>query len=129
MTYLQETFQKFWLSCPVFVIVFVIIFINSINQHCIPSWNFSKWAFSNLYRIIIWKFGIAMVSIKQVVWEPIKYLIIFLIYVTWAKARSYIYSSIQTKKVEKILKNEAAEPYLEPCQMSIMERFYIKDVW
>ena len=28
----------------------------------------------------------------------------------------------------KILKNEAAEPYLEPCQMSIMECFYIKDV-
>ena len=29
----------------------------------------------------------------------------------------------------KILKNEAAEKYLEPCQISIMERFCIIDVW
>ena len=32
------------------------------------------------------------------------------------------------KESGKILKNEAAETYLEPCQMSLMERFYIIDV-
>ena len=34
-----------------------------------------------------------------------------------------IHASIQSKKVKKIFKNEAAEPYLEPCQISMMERF------
>ena len=29
----------------------------------------------------------------------------------------------------KILKNEAADTYLEPCQIFIMERFCIVDVW
>ena len=35
-----------------------------------------------------------------------------------------IYSlKYQNKESGKILKNEAAEPYLEPCQISMMERF------
>ena len=29
----------------------------------------------------------------------------------------------------KILKNDAAETYLEPCQLSIMECLHIADVW
>ena len=41
----------------------------------------------------------------------------------------YIHSIIQTKKKEKYLKNEAAESYLEPCQISITERFCIIYVW
>ena len=49
-----------------------------------------------------------------------------------------IYSlKYQNKESGKILKNEAAEPYLEPCQISMMERFcenttaksFIIDVW
>ena len=36
----------------------------------------------------------------------------------------FIYSrKYQNKESGKILKNEAAEPYLKPCQISIMERF------
>ena len=36
----------------------------------------------------------------------------------------FIYSlKYQNKESGKILKNEAAEPYLEPCQISMMERF------
>ena len=31
------------------------------------------------------------------------------------------------KESGTILKNEAAEPYLQPCQISIMERFCIID--
>ena len=42
---------------------------------------------------------------------------------------SYIHSSIQTKKEEKYLKEEATESYLEPCQISITERFCIIYVW
>ena len=50
----------------------------------------------------------------------------------------FIYSpKYQNKESRKILKNEAAEPYLEPCQISMMERFrenttaksLIIDVW
>ena len=50
----------------------------------------------------------------------------------------FIYSlKYQNKESGKILKNEAAEPYLEPCQISMMERFrenttaksLIIDVW
>ena len=49
-----------------------------------------------------------------------------------------IYSlKYQNKESGKILKNEAAEPYLKPCQIFMMERFYenaatksfIIDVW
>ena len=36
----------------------------------------------------------------------------------------FIYSlKYPNKECEKILKNEAAEPYLEPSQISLMERF------
>ena len=43
----------------------------------------------------------------------------------------------QNKERGKILKNEATEPYLEPCQISMMEHFFenataksfIIDVW
>ena len=69
-----------------------------------------------------------------------------MIYVTWVKYMhsfrrktecSYIHSSIQKKKVEKYLKNKAAEQYLEPCPISMMEHFcenttaktFIMDVW
>ena len=35
-----------------------------------------------------------------------------------------IYSlKYQNKESGKILKNEVAEPYFEPCQISMMERF------
>ena len=44
------------------------------------------------------------------------------------KKCSNIHSSIQRKKVEKVLKNEAAEPYLRTCQISIVERFCIINV-
>ena len=36
---------------------------------------------------------------------------------------SYIHSSIQAKKIKKILKNEAAKPYLDSCQISMMDHF------
>ena len=71
-------------------------------------------------------------------WEPINYLIIFLItsreqstctFLEETQKSSYIHSSIQTKKEEKNLKDEAAESYLEPCQISITERFCIIYVW
>ena len=36
----------------------------------------------------------------------------------------FIYSlKYQNKESGKILKNQAAEPYLETCQISMMERF------
>ena len=36
----------------------------------------------------------------------------------------FIYSlKYQTKESGKLFKNEAAEPYLEPCEISMMERF------
>ena len=76
---LSRSFQKLWLSSSSFITVFVIPFINSIYQLCIPSWRFSKWVVSLLYRINIWKFGISMANLKQIVWEPMKYRIIFLI--------------------------------------------------
>ena len=65
--------QKLWLSCPGFYYCCFYYFLNSIYQHCISSSSFSKWVFSHLYRINIWKFGISMVNIKQVVCEPVKY--------------------------------------------------------
>ena len=69
-------------------------------------------------------------NIKQIVWEKIKYLIIFLIYVIWAKVAAHFQKrkkipiylfKYPNKESGTILKNEAAEPYLEPCQISIME--------
>ena len=33
------------------------------------------------------------------------------------------------KKEKKYFKNEAAESYLEPCQISIKEHFCIIDIW
>ena len=80
-----------------------------------------------------------MVNIKQVVCEPIKY-VTFLIYVTWecswtlSEEKQNVHIFIQVYKRGKsgkwkILKNEAAEKYLEPCQISIMERFCNIDVW
>ena len=68
---IDKCFKSFGYPVLVFIIIFVIIFINSIYQLCIPSWNFSKWAISRLYCIIISKFGVSMVSIKQMVWEAI----------------------------------------------------------
>ena len=36
----------------------------------------------------------------------------------------FIYSNkYQNKESGQILKNKAAEPYLEPCQISMMEQF------
>ena len=64
---------------------FCYFLINSLYQPCISSWRFWKWAVSLLYRINIWTFGIFMVNLKQIVWEPMKYYIIFLIYVTCVK--------------------------------------------
>ena len=78
---LKKFFESFGYPGLVFIIAFVI-FIKSIYQSCIPSWSFLKSAFSHLYGINIWKLGISMVCIKQMVWEPMKYRKIFLIYVT-----------------------------------------------
>ena len=40
------------------------------------------------------------------------------------KTKMFIYSpKYQNKESGKILKNEVAEPYLEPCQISMMGRF------
>ena len=106
---LRRNFSK-TLVILFFIIVFAIIFIKSIYQRCIPYWSFSKRAFLHLYHINIWKFDISIVNMKQMVWEPMKCLKIFLIYVTWAKQQHtfrrktnclYIHSSIQRKKVEK----------------------------
>ena len=70
----RKFFKSFGYLGLVFIIVFAIIFIDTIYQPCIPSQSFSKWAFWHLYRINILKFGISMVNIKQMVWEPMKYL-------------------------------------------------------
>ena len=110
ITLLGRDFSKALVICPGFCYCFFIIILNSIYQPCLPSWNLPKWTFSHFYRINIWKFGISMVNIKQVVWELIKYPT-FLTYVTWAKKQhtirsktkcSDIYSSIQTKNVTKV---------------------------
>ena len=37
-----------------------------------------------------------------------------------------MFIQVSNEESGKILKNEAAEPYLKPCQISIMDRFYIK---
>ena len=61
---LTRNFSKVLVILAWFLLLFfVIIFINSIYQSCIPSWSFSKWAFSHLYCINIWKFVISMVNI------------------------------------------------------------------
>ena len=40
------------------------------------------------------------------------------------KSKMFIYSlKYPNKESEKILKNDAAQPYLEPCQISMMECF------
>ena len=62
-----------------------------------------------------------------------------MIYVTWAKQSSctlskekqnvHILIQIAKQREWKILKNDAAETYLEPCQLSIMECLHIADVW
>ena len=74
-----------------------------------------------------------MVNIKQIVWKPIKYRIILLIYIHHMskvaahfqkKNKMFIYSFKQPNKESgKILENEAAAPYLEPCQISMMKSF------
>ena len=67
-----------------------------------------------------------MVNIKQIVWEPI--------FLFWFKSyeqsscklweEMFKYSFKHSKKESgKIFKNEAAEPYLETYQISMMERF------
>ena len=40
------------------------------------------------------------------------------------RKKMFIYSfKYPSKEIEKILKSEAAEPYLDPCQISMMEYF------
>ena len=72
-----------------------------------------------------------MVNIKQIVWEPIKYLV-FLIYVMRAKQLhtfriitkcSYRSFKYPNEESGKIFKTQAAEPYTEPCQIYLMEHF------
>ena len=65
------------------------------------------------------------------VWEPMKYRIIFLITsheltscrLSEEKPNAHISLKYPNKESGKILKNETAEPHLEPCQISIMGRF------
>ena len=73
-----------------------------------------------------------MVNVKQTVWETdeISYNIFDLCHMSKVAARfqkknkMFIYSFKQPNKESgKILKNEAAEPYLEPCQISMMKSF------
>ena len=46
------------------------------------------------------------------------------------KNKMFIYSfKYANKESRKILKSEAAEPYLEPCQIYIMDGVCIIDVW
>ena len=54
------------------------------------------------------------------------------------KSKMFIYSlKYPNKESDKILKNEAAQPYLEPCQISLVKCFcknttaksFMKDVW
>ena len=41
------------------------------------------------------------------------------------KNKTFIYSlKYPNKESRKIFKNEAAQPYLKPCQISMTERFY-----
>ena len=71
-----------------------------------------------------------MVNIKHMVWEPMKYLT-FLIssheYSSCALSeenRMLVYSfKYPSKEIYKILKNETAEPYLDPSQIPMMEHF------
>ena len=120
----------FLLLGPLLFLLFIIL-INSMYQSCIPSWSFTKWTSLRLHGLNMCKFDISMVYIKQMVWEPITYLHYFQFtsreqsscaFFRRKTRSSYGHSSIETKKVKKF-KNQAAEPYLEPCQTSMMERF------
>ena len=62
-----------------FIIIFIFITI-SLAFH-LEDFQNELFCFS---IIKMCKFGISMVNIKQIVWEPMKYCIFF-IYVTWAK--------------------------------------------
>ena len=59
----------------------VIVFISPATHFEV----FQSQLFCILYGVTTQKIDISMVDIKQMVWEPIKYLIIFLIYLMWAK--------------------------------------------
>ena len=70
------------------------------------------------------------------VWEPKKYLKIFFYLCHVNKVATHFKKKNKlvvyllkypNKESGKILKNEAAEKYLEPCQISMMERF-CKDI-
>ena len=95
-----KNFGGWWtISCPCFYYCFCYYnTVDNIYQPCIPSWSFSKWDFWHLYGITIWKFDR----------EPIKYLMIFLIYVSLIFRRKtkhlFLHSSIQTKEVVKYKK-------------------------
>ena len=81
IVWLRRNFSKALVILSRFLLLFLLLFvINSIYQPCIPSWSFSKWAFSHLCRKNIWKCNISMVNMKQMVWEPRKYLKIFLVF-------------------------------------------------
>ena len=93
-------------------IMSLVIMSLSCPQPCIPSWNFSKLAFSHLYGKTTKKIDISMVNMKQIVWEPIKYLTIFLFAsceqssCTLSEEKQNVHiahSSIQTKKVENYI--------------------------
>ena len=43
------------------------------------------------------------------------------------KQNVHIFTQVSKQRKWKILKNEAAEPYLEPCQISVMGRFCQKN--
>ena len=134
---LRRNFSKALVILSWFLLLFLfIIFINSIYQPCIPSWSFSKWALSRLFRINIWIFGNSMVfqyRASGLGTNRISYKIFDLRHVSKVAAhfqkknRMFIYSFKYPN--EEYFKNKAVEPYLKPCQISIMERFCIIDVW
>ena len=57
----KKFFKSFGYPVLVFIIVIVIIFINSIYQPCIPSWSCLKWALWHLYHMNMWIFRNSMI--------------------------------------------------------------------
>ena len=136
---LRRSFSKVLVILPWFLLLFLLSFLLIVYN----SLAFHLEVFqSRLYRIsIVWIYEYLVIpwylNNKQVVWESIVYLLKFLITsreqssctLSEKKNKMFIYSfKYPIEESGKILKNEAAEPYLKPCQISIMGHFYIIDV-
>ena len=104
---------------------FKVGFLASLSNKYIKTWYFHDQYKTNGLGTneISYIFDLRHMSILSV--ENLRHMSYTFIaaYFHWKTQCSYIRSSIQGKRLKKILKNEAAEPYLEPCQISMMERF------